>query len=66
MAGKREWKMSHVALAWLKCKGAVPIIGCNSVGRIEEACDLRGKSLTEEECKYLEEPYVPKNIQGHS
>ncbi|KAH8812360.1 NADP-dependent oxidoreductase domain-containing protein [Xylogone sp. PMI_703] len=65
VATKRGWKMGHVALAWLRSKGAIPIVGCNSVGRIEEACDVRGKSLTPEEVKYLEEPYAPKNIVGH-
>ena len=65
LAGKKGWKMSHVALAWLKSKGATPIVGFNSVKTVDEACDLRGKTLTEEEVKYLEEPYVPKVIIGH-
>jgi len=58
LAGKKGWKMSHVALAWFTNKGAVPIVGFNSISRIDEACGMRGKSLTAEEVKYLEEPYV--------
>jgi aryl-alcohol dehydrogenase-like predicted oxidoreductase len=65
LAGKKGWKMSHVALAWHRSKGTVPIVGFNSVSRIDDACYLRGKSLTAEEVEYLEEPYVPKRIVGH-
>ena len=43
-----------------------PIIGFSSVARMDEALDARGKTLTEEECKYLEELYEPREIQGHS
>jgi len=57
--------MSHVALAWLKGKGAVPIVGINSVERIEEMCELRGKVLTEEETAHLEEAYVTRPEVGH-
>jgi aryl-alcohol dehydrogenase-like predicted oxidoreductase len=65
LADKKGWKMSQVALAWHKAKGAVPIVGFNSIKRMDEACDVRGKTLTDEEVKYLEEPYMPKSIQGH-
>ncbi len=65
MAGKKGWKMSHVGLVWLRSKGAVPIVGFNSVERIDEACSIRGKSLSAEDVNYLEEPYVPKTISGH-
>lgn len=43
-----------------------PIIGFSSVERMDEALGVRGKTLTEEEEKYLEELYVPKTISGHS
>ncbi|OLN96645.1 Versiconal hemiacetal acetate reductase 1 [Colletotrichum chlorophyti] len=65
VAEKRGWTMSQVALAWLKSKGAIPITGFNSVERVDQVCELRGKTLTDDEAKYLEEPYVPKNILGH-
>ena len=57
--------MSQVALAWINKRISSPIIGFSSVGRIEESLDVRGKTLTEEEEKYLEEKYVPKVISGH-
>ena len=67
LAQKKNWSMSHVALAWLSGKGvSSPIIGFSRVARIDEAIGMRGKDLTEEEIKFLEEPYIPKHIMGHS
>jgi aryl-alcohol dehydrogenase-like predicted oxidoreductase len=58
--------MSHVALAWINTRVSSPIIGFSSIERIDEAISAKGKTLTEEEVKYLEEPYQPVPIQGHS
>ena len=65
LAEKKKWKMSQVALAWINKRITSPIIGFSSVERIEEAIGARGKTLSEEEEKYLEELYMPKVIQGH-
>lgn len=67
LAKKKGWKMSHVALAWLDYKGiSSPIIGLSKVERMDEILEVRGKTLNEDEVKFLEEDYVPKNIMGHS
>ncbi|KAL2265956.1 hypothetical protein VTJ83DRAFT_5308 [Remersonia thermophila] len=66
IADKREWPVSHVALAWINKRVTSPIIGFSKVERLDEAVAARGKVLTEEEEKYLEELYVPKPIYGHS
>lgn len=66
LAEKKGWKMSQVALVWIIQRGTIPIVGFSNIARIDEACEVRGKSLTDEEMKYLEEPYVPKEIVGHS
>jgi len=66
LAEKKGWKMSTVALAWINKRIASPIIGFSSVARIDEALEVKGKTLTEEEIKYLEELYEPKAITGHS
>ncbi|KIW52348.1 hypothetical protein PV05_07990 [Exophiala xenobiotica] len=66
LADKHGWKMSHVALAWIIQKGTIPIVGFSNLGRLEEAVAVNGKTLTDEEMKYLEEPYRPKAIVGHS
>ncbi|CAG8953416.1 hypothetical protein HYFRA_00010165 [Hymenoscyphus fraxineus] len=66
LANKKGWKMTHVSLAWIKKRVSSPIIGFSSVARIDEALGMRGKTLTEEEEKYLEELYVPKVVNGHA
>jgi len=66
LAEKKGWKMSQVALAWIIQKGTIPICGFSNLSRLDEAVAVRGKKLTEEEIKYLEEPYLPKKITGHS
>lgn len=65
LAEKHKWKMSHVALAWVIQKGAVPIVGASSLARLQDICEVRGKSLTEDEIRYVEEPYLPRAIVGH-
>jgi aryl-alcohol dehydrogenase-like predicted oxidoreductase len=65
LAGKKGWKMSQVSLAWIIQRGTIPIVGFSNLGRLDEACEVRGKSLTPEEMKYLEEPYEPNAIVGH-
>ena len=66
LAKKKDWKMSHVALAWLAHKGvSSPICGFSNVARMDEALEARGKDLTEEDVKYLEDGYLPKNVSGH-
>lgn len=65
LANEKGWKMSQVNLAWHRAKGTVPIVGFNSVVRIDEACGARGKTLSDEEVQFLEEPYVPKAVMGH-
>lgn len=65
IAKKRSWKMSHVATAWLNKRVTSPIVGLSKIARIDETLEVRGKMLTDEEEKYLEEPYVPLPISGH-
>ncbi|OKL60199.1 Versiconal hemiacetal acetate reductase [Talaromyces atroroseus] len=60
LAQKHNWPISHVALAWINKRVTSPIIGFSSVARLEEAIATRGKVLTEEEEKYLEELYQAK------
>ncbi|KAF2682175.1 aldo-keto reductase-like protein [Lentithecium fluviatile CBS 122367] len=66
LAKKHDWSMSTVALACINKRVTSPIIGFSSEKRIDEALEARGKILTEEEEKYLEELYQPRVIQGHS
>ena len=66
LAKKKDWKMSHVALAWINYKGiSSPICGFSNVARMDEALEARGKELSAEEVAFLEDPYIPKNVFGH-
>ena len=66
LATKKGWTMSQVTLAWTSKRVTSPIIGFSSVERLDDALSARGKELSEEEVKYLEEPYTPLEIEGHS
>ncbi|KAK8091395.1 aldo/keto reductase [Apiospora kogelbergensis] len=66
IARRRGWPMSHVALAWLNRRVVAPIVGFSSVERLDEILQARGKLLTPEEERYLDEPYRPRWVLGHS
>ncbi|KAI2606596.1 NADP-dependent oxidoreductase domain-containing protein [Hypoxylon sp. NC1633] len=65
LANRKGWTMSQVVLAWTLKRVTSPIIGFSSVGRMEEALSARGKELSAEEEKYLEEAYTPLEVEGH-
>ena len=80
LAEKKGLKMSQIALAWIGQKVVSPVVGLNSIQRLEESI-VTGIVLTPEEVAYLEEPYVllvlivplliivnrylPKPVRGH-
>jgi aryl-alcohol dehydrogenase-like predicted oxidoreductase len=55
LAKKYNCKMSQVALAWINNKIASPIVGMNSVERMEESI-VSHIVLKQEDMEYLEEP----------
>lgn len=66
VAKDRGVGMAMVATAWvLRQKMENPIIGLNSIERIDQAVEAIKFKLTDEEAKFLEEPYLPKQIQGY-
>ncbi|QKX62259.1 uncharacterized protein TRUGW13939_09418 [Talaromyces rugulosus] len=64
VAEKRECSMSAVAMAWLLSKSACPIVGLNSLERIESAGEALSIHLSEDEIRLLEEPYRPVEVQA--
>jgi versiconal hemiacetal acetate reductase len=44
---------------------SAPIVGLNSIERMHEMVAATSIELTEEEIKYLEEPYVPKKVSAN-
>ncbi|OJA13330.1 hypothetical protein AZE42_09283 [Rhizopogon vesiculosus] len=65
LSKKKNCKMSQIALAWVGSKVASPIVGVISVQTLHENI-VKGIELTPEEMAYLEEPYEPKVVRGHS
>lgn len=80
LAKKRDVSMAQIATAWVLSKDGTwtnfhecwlmavvtaPIVGMNSEDRIKDMVAAVNLELTEEEKKYLEEPYVPRPIAGH-
>jgi aryl-alcohol dehydrogenase-like predicted oxidoreductase len=64
IARRRGCAMADVALAWLLHKGECPIVGLNSIKRVEEVCCALNVSLTPEEMGALEELYEPLEVQA--
>lgn len=57
---KHGVSMAVVATSWVVSKGTSPIVGLNSVKRVDDILKALEFKLTDEETAYLEEPYVPK------
>ena len=68
LAEKHDVPRAHIALAWLLQKEPVtaPIVGATKISHLEDAVAALSVSLTPEDVAYLEEPYVPHTIVGHS
>ncbi|TKA75453.1 Versiconal hemiacetal acetate reductase [Cryomyces minteri] len=65
VAKKHNVSMTTIATAWAISKGVSPIIGLSSKERIDQAVTNAKFKLSEEDAKYLEEPYAPKAIAGY-
>ncbi|OUL19207.1 aldo/keto reductase [Nostoc sp. RF31YmG] len=67
LAAKRDVKPTQIALAWLLHQPGVtsPIIGASKIEHLKEAVEAVDLELSEEELKFLEEPYTPHPILGH-
>jgi aryl-alcohol dehydrogenase-like predicted oxidoreductase len=64
LAAKKGCSMSNLAIAWLLHKNACPIVGLNTIARIEAASEALAVDLTAEEIDYLEELYRPLEVQA--
>jgi len=66
LAAKHGVPMSHISTAWLLQKDTVaaPVIGATKLYHIEDAVASLKVKLSQEECDYLEELYVPHKVTG--
>ncbi len=67
VAAARGVPPAQVALAWLLSRPGVtaPIVGATRLGHVTDALDALTLTLTAEEVRRLEEPYVPHPVLGH-
>jgi aryl-alcohol dehydrogenase-like predicted oxidoreductase len=66
LAKKKSVLMAQIAIAWVLSKGGMmPIMGLSTKDQIDQAVGAISVTLTAEEVKYLEEPYIPKGVIGH-
>ena len=68
LAERRGVQPTQVALAWLLSRPGVtaPIIGASKLRHLDEAVAALRVRLEPEEVRFLEEPYAPHRILGHS
>ncbi|MBC8497004.1 MAG: aldo/keto reductase [Anaerolineales bacterium] len=68
LAEKRGVTSAQIALAWMLHKPGVtaPIIGASKMRHLEELVAAADIQLSAEEIAYLEEPYQPHPVLGHT
>ena len=64
LADRRGVSMTEISLAWLLTKVTAPVVGATKLHHIEGSAKAVDLELTDEECAYLEEPYVPHRLVG--
>ena len=64
LADRYGVKMTQISLAWLLTKVESPIVGATILHHIEDAVRALDIRLTDDDIRYLEEPYVPHNLSG--
>jgi aryl-alcohol dehydrogenase-like predicted oxidoreductase len=67
VAAEREVPAAQLALAWLLSRPGVtaPIVGATRLGHISDAVAAAELTVTDDEVRRLEEPYVPHPVLGH-
>ena len=68
LAGRRGVSRAQIALAWLLAQPGVtaPIVGASKPQHLEDALAAERLQLSAEERQYLEAPYQPHPVSGHS
>ncbi len=68
VAGQKGVSAAQIALAWMLHKPGIssPIIGASKMYQLDEAIAATDIEMSAEDMAYIEEPYVPHAILGHS
>ena len=67
LAGEKGVSPAQIALSWMLHKPGIisPIIGASKMPHLEEAVAAIEIAMTNEEMRFLEEPYQPHPVLGH-
>ncbi|KAL6411814.1 aldo-keto reductase [Ilyonectria robusta] len=66
LATKKGLSMAQITIAWVLAKGEIsPICGLETRERIDQAISALSVSLSDDEVRFLEEPYLPREISGY-
>ncbi len=68
LAARRGVKPAQIALAWLLSRPGViaPIIGASRMEQLDQSIAALDITLDADECRFLEDAYVPHRVLGHS
>ena len=68
LAKRLDVKPAQVAVAWVLHKPGItsPIIGASKMPQLDDAIAAMSIKLSAEDMAYLEEPYIPHKISGHT
>jgi len=64
LAERHQVTMTEISLAWLLTKVTAPVVGATKPHHMEGAVKAVDLELSEEEIRYLEEPYIPHPLAG--
>ena len=64
LAEKYGVSMTEISLAWLMSKTTSPVAGATKLYQIETAAKAADLELSDEDCAYLEELYIPHSLAG--
>ena len=66
LADKYHVSMTQISLAWLYHKGVTaPIVGATKIPHFDDAVKAMDLTISDEDCQYLEELYLPHAINGN-
>jgi len=68
LAKQLDVKPAQLAVAWILQKPGItsPIIGASKMYQLDDAIVAMNIKLSAEDIAYLQEPYIPHRIAGHT
>lgn len=64
LAERHSVSMTEISLAWLLTKVTAPVVGATKLNHVEGVAKAVDLTFSDEELRYLEEPYVPHALVG--